>query len=1047
VNRTGGGLKVSDSARKKTRPTDELTRLKRRLARLEAALAERDGVEERLRQREERLTQLLANFPGVAFLKDDQGRYVYSNRAYETEFDPTPEARLGRSDNEIFPPQVADQYKRHDRLVLETGQATKVVEENLQPDGVHYQIVHKFPVAGRGSSRLIGGLCIDITELKRLEEELRIARDDLDARVRERTAELELAIGKLEKEIAQRQKAEGALRESELRFRTLVERMDQGLVKTDEHNVFNYVNDRFCQMLGRRPEELLDHPVEQFLDPANREIMTAQRARRAAGYQGTYELVWSGAGGEEVYTLVSPTGLFDETGRFGGSFAVITDISERRRAEEALRESEEKYRTIFELSRDAIYITTPQGQALEFNQTILDLFGYSREEFRNLDVRQVYVDPRQRVWAGAQLEKMGFIKDHEVLLRRKDGTPILCLDTAVVWRNQDGTIKAYIGTLRDISERKRAEEEILRQKSFLEHLIEKAPEAIAMADANDIVTRVNQEFTRLFGFTGQDAVGRRIDELIAPNSRRAEAAGITEQVALTDRVSVETTRQRKDGSLVEVALTASSIRFRGERVGVFAIYRDITDRRRAEEALRASEARFREMADLLPTPVAESELGGRLTYLNRAGFETLGGTPADLEAGLSVWEIISPRQAGRMKRRLQALALGENPGTTEYTLIRRDSSEINALVNSAPIVEGGQVVGFRSTVQDITRLKASEAELREREERFRQMAELLPETVFEMDLEGRLTFANRAAYRSFGYSKEDFARGVNAVDMLAPEDRDRALENVSARINGKMAKPAEYTALAKNGRKFPVLLYASPIVRQGKPAGLRGLIVDITERKMIEDQLKAALREKEVLLREVHHRVKNNMQVISSLLNLQAGRITDPELRGPFQESQGRVQAMGLIHETLYRSDSLGAIDFREYLSGLARSLFQAYATSSGRIALKIEAEKVELGLDQAVPLGLVINELISNSLKYAFPGGRRGEISIQARSLDEEEIELSVSDNGVGLPQDFDWRGARTLGLNIVSGLVETQLGGTVSLDRQGGARFSIRFKRAQRV
>jgi len=1037
---------VGDRAKGKIKPTEELARLKRRVARLEADLAERGEVEERLRQRGDRLAQLLANFPGVAFLKDDQGRYVYANRAYETESDPTPEARIGRSDDDIFPPQLAGQYKRHDRLVLETGQATKVVEENLQPDGVHYQIVHKFPVSGLGSPRLIGGLCIDITELKRLEEELRIARDELDARVQERTAEMELAISQLKQEIAQRQRAEGALRESELRYRMLVEKLDQGLVRTDEHNIFNYVNVRFCQMLGRRPEELLGRPADQFLDQANREIMLDQRARRAAGEQGSYELVWSGAEGEEVFSLVSPTGLFDETGRFSGSFAVITDISQLRRAEETLRESEEKYRTIFEMSRDAIYITTPQGQALDFNQATLDLFGYSGEEFRNLDVKQVYIDPRQRAWAATQLEKEGFIKDHEILLRRKDGSEVFCLDTAVAWRSGDGAVRAYIGTLRDISERKRAEEEVLRQKAYLEHLIEKAPEAIVLADKDDVITRVNQEFTRLFGFTAEDAVGRRIDELIAPDSRRDEAVGITEQVALTDRVSAETTRQRKDGSLVEVSLTASSIRFRGERVGVFAIYRDITARRLAEEALRASEARFREMSDLLPTPVAESELSGRLTYLNRAGFEALGCAPADLEAGLSIWEIVSPADAGRMKRRLKAMALGENPGTTEYTLIRRDGSEVNALINSAPILEHGRAVGFRSTVQDITRLKASEAELREREERFRQLAELLPETIFETDLEGRLTLANRAAYQTFGYSREDFTRGISALDMLAPEDRDRAQQNIGERLSGKISKASEYTALTKDGRRFPVILHASPIVRQGEAAGLRGLIVDITERKRTEDQLKAALREKEVLLREVHHRVKNNMQVISSLLNLQAGRITDPKLRGPFQESQGRVRAMSLIHETLFRSDSLGVIDFREYVSSLARDLFQAYATSSGRIALKIEAEKIELGLDQAVPLGLVINELMANSLKYAFPGGRRGEIRVQARSLDQDEVELAVSDNGVGLPQDFNWRGAKTLGLSIVAGLVETQLGGTVSLDRQRGARFSIRFKRAQR-
>jgi two-component sensor histidine kinase len=214
---------------------------------------------------------------------------------------------------------------------------------------------------------------------------------------------------------------------------------------------------------------------------------------------------------------------------------------------------------------------------------------------------------------------------------------------------------------------------------------------------------------------------------------------------------------------------------------------------------------------------------------------------------------------------------------------------------------------------------------------------------------------------------------------------------------------------------------------------------DITERKQAEEQIRASLKEKEVLLKEIHHRVKNNLQVISSLLYLQSKNVRDKETFGILQESHSRVRSMVLVHERLYQSPDLARVDFAEYVRSLANHLFRSYGINTNVIQLKINSDDVLLGVDTAIPCGLILNELVSNALKHAFPDGKEGEVRIELRA-DEGQLTLVVSDNGVGFPQDLDFRDTGSLGLQLVNTLVE-QIEGTIELDRNDGTAFMITF------
>jgi two-component sensor histidine kinase len=213
------------------------------------------------------------------------------------------------------------------------------------------------------------------------------------------------------------------------------------------------------------------------------------------------------------------------------------------------------------------------------------------------------------------------------------------------------------------------------------------------------------------------------------------------------------------------------------------------------------------------------------------------------------------------------------------------------------------------------------------------------------------------------------------------------------------------------------------------------------ERKQAEKIIKASLKEKETLLKEVHHRVKNNMQVISSLLNFHVLKEKDEHVIKALMDCRGRISSMACVHEMLYMSESLSVINCHDYISKLAYDILQSYYPGLHRVKITVDAKGVILGIQQATPLGLIINEMLSNALKYGFPENRHGQIMIRLKMCEPNIIEFIFSDNGIGIPKDLDWRNTESLGLNLIVLLAENQLGGTVTLDRKQGTCFVINF------
>jgi len=337
-------------------------------------------------------------------------------------------------------------------------------------------------------------------------------------------------------------------------------------------------------------------------------------------------------------------------------------------------------------------------------------------------------------------------------------------------------------------------------------------------------------------------------------------------------------------------------------------------------------------------------------------------------------------------------------------------------------------------------LEETVAALGRSEEHFRSTYELAGVGIAQLSLDGKLSSVNQRICEITGYSAEEIG-GLSFREITYPEDLDTDLEYARQLLAGEIDRySTEKRYIRKDASVIWVNLTGS-LVRdgEGNPQHFIAVVEDITARKDAEKALKRSLDEKEVLLREIHHRVKNNMQVISSLLSLQAANIDDASLHKLFMESQGRVRAMALIHEILYDSGDLSSIDVKKYVSRLVASLTRMFGTDAGRTRVTVESQDVTLGIDAMVACGLALSELITNSLKYAFPDGRDGEISIQVFSVPEGGIKLVVRDNGIGLPADLDIRATKTMGMGLVVSLIEKQLRGQLEIESSQGTCITI--------
>ncbi|MDP8239510.1 MAG: PAS domain S-box protein [Candidatus Hatepunaea meridiana] len=470
-------------------------------------------------------------------------------------------------------------------------------------------------------------------------------------------------------------------------------------------------------------------------------------------------------------------------------------------------------------------------------------------------------------------------------------------------------------------------------------------------------------------------------------------------------------------------------------------------RLKAEEALIKSEKEFRLLAESSSDIIWTIDTDMRFTYASPSVRFILGYTKEEM-LSLSVKDVLTPasyrdfQKAFRQRNEAKRLETGMNLTIRiELELIRNDKTTIWTEVVTNPLRdEKSQLIGDIGIIRDITLRKQSEEKLLESEEKYRILIDDAPLGIYYNDLQGKFLFGNKKAEEIIGYKKEELTnKYFLKLKLLSPKEIIKAAKLLALNQMGRSTGPDSFVLKMKDGLKKDVEINTSLINIRGKKVVL-GMVSDISKRIETEKHLKSLIFEKEALIKEVHHRVKNNFQIISSLLDLQSGSIKDKQAFKLFKESRNRIRSISLIHEKLYISENLSEIDFGDYIESLTNSLLYSFGFTPETVKFKINVSGIFFEIGTAIPCALIINELVTNSFKHAFKDNRNAEINILLITDNYREYTLIYADNGSGFPAGYDLRKPETLGLQLVNTLIK-QIHGTIELENQAGAAFRITF------
>jgi PAS domain S-box-containing protein len=593
--------------------------------------------------------------------------------------------------------------------------------------------------------------------------------------------------------------------------------------------------------------------------------------------------------------------------------------------------------------------------------------------------------------------------------------------------------------LRAEVEVRRAAEEALRQSELLYRtLFETAPVGI---------------FTKTLD--GRYTSANTADQLYWPRNPQArnDRNVLTLEQAMLDEVTDRQVLERGESVVVEqelptdqgirTVLTYKALLYdaANNATGILGVDLDITEWRQAELALRETETRYRTLVEQLPAityTAALDRCADAATYVSPQ-ISRLGFSPEEWLADPDlIIRQLHPDDYERVAEAIHRLRAAGEPLQIEYRIYTRNG-RLLWMNDQANLIydQSGQPTQIQGMMFDITRRKEAEEALYDSVRRIRLIADNVPALIAYIDNGEIYRFANRQFQE--WYATNDIV-GRHLRD-IAGERQYQAIRNyVDTALSGSPIT-FDYARVYPDGRRrFVEIAYIPHFAADGHVLGFFTLVQDLTERKVAEEQIKASLEEQVLLIKEIHHRVKNNLQVISSLLFLQSEQVADPLLRTILQDSQNRVKSMALIHEKLYQAKDQARVDVAEYIQNLTGYLFRSYAAQASSIQLHVKVDNVQLGIDTAMPCGLIINELLSNALKHAFPADCPGEIRVELQQEADDQYILLVSDNGVGIPPAFELHKNSSLGLQLVHTLVK-QLDGTIEINRNGGAEFRIRF------
>jgi PAS domain S-box-containing protein len=745
--------------------------------------------------------------------------------------------------------------------------------------------------------------------------------------------------------------------------------------------------------------------------------------------------------------------------------AIVRDITARLKAEAALKESEDRFKMLSNATIEGI-IFTEEGTIIDSNEQFALMYGFNK---RNEVIGK---NTNDFLFSEYEISKVKSIIDSsseekfEVKSKKKNGE--------VIWVESKGRIIPYHGrrlrvsVVYDITDRKLKEQQLQDSRESFMNLTELSPNG-SIIHINGIIQYANPVVLKFLGYSKvEELMGKNITNLL-PTEQKSRSKERILQISRGENVGfVEFNVMDKEGKYIEAGVQSVRIIYNGkEAIHVILtnlsqqkelqkeklraqlaeetnalLEKEIQERKETEQRLWETQMFTTNMFNSSLDMIMASDRNNLITQVNNAVFKTFGYNtqeiiclqPKDLYASEEDFDVV----------RLSLLEKGVFSGEIKN---RHKNGETFISFLSASVLRNtqGKIIGTMGISRDITESLRSQQKIREQDAKIRSIfdnaANML---IWTIDTNYCLLSFNHNFIQVLKtYFAIEPRIGMSMAEIIKPllsqDLYDYSIQSFEKTFNGKTSE-LEGPFKTKNNQTIWIETFLNPILMEGGAIKEISCIShEITEKKASESQIRQSLKEKEVLLKEVHHRVKNNLQVISSILNLQSSYVKDDQILSILRESQNRIKSMSYIHESLYQTKNFSSINFSEYIVNLSNNLFHSYQIFDNFIELKLKVDPVNLNLDQAIPCGLIVNELITNALKYAFKNKKAGEIFIGI-SEKEKTVSIQIEDNGVGLPEGFNYLKTETLGLQLVATLVE-QLDGQLELKSEKGTNYLITF------
>ncbi|MEL7669648.1 PAS domain S-box protein [Methanobacterium sp.] len=907
-------------------------------------------------------------------------------------------------------------------------------------------------------------------------------------------------------DVTERKLVENTLKESEEKYRSIFENSTDAIFLTRPDGTILDVNPAAEEMYGYTKDELRKLGRSSIVDKEDPRLHASINERSITG---KFKSEFNSLKKDGTKFLTDVTGkLFTDSNGNNKGIIIARDITERKKIENELKENQRTFETLVSnLPGVAYRCMNDPNWTMEFvSEGCLELTGYQPEDIimnKNVSYEDlIHIDDRQLVWSTIQ-KALKENKPFKLIYR------IITADLKekYVWEqgrgiySGEGKLIALEGFITDITKRKKAEKALQKSELYYRTIFENTGTATLIAGEDTVISLANTECEKLSGYSKEEIEGKKswIDFVVEEDMQRLlNYHNIRENDPILAPKNYELKLQNKQGAIRDVHVTIELIPYTRNRVISLL---DITDKKRSRKALRENEKKYRQLVENAHEGIWSVDAEGNTLFVNPRMADMLGYT-VDEMLKMHLLSFMDKKNEKIVKSHVKNYNdIAE--GLYEFKFIKKDGKKIHVNIDVTQVHDDhGNYIESLALISDITERRKAEEKLRLASKYNRSLIEASLDPLVTIGSDGKITDVNNSTELITGYAREQLI-GTDFSDYFTePEKARKGYQQVF-----QEGLVRDYPLKIKNNAGFttPVLYNASVYKDElGNVIGVFAAARDITQLKKAEENIKASLEEKEILLREIHHRVKNNLQIISSLLSLQTGYTKDYETRNVLEESQNRVKSMAIVHEKLYSSENLVKIDFKDYIKDLTDSLFLTYKISPYMIKLNKNIDNIFLNVNTAIPCGLIINELVTNSLKHAFPvasghgpanhrfadpanvvrrfedknrekcsflgpkigdfegfsipagyvrgptdeksadpqtaGPNSNEIQIELNQL-KNNLVLVVSDNGVGLPENIDFTNTESLGLRLVNNLVR-QVDGTIELDKSEGTKFKITFK-----